>query len=372
MCVAVCCAPPSRPRLQSLTAARSAAVRGSEPSDAVRVVNAVLTAIDALRARPNVLLLATSNVSEAIDVAFIDRADVRLHIGPPDAAARFAILGSSFAELCRAGVAAPPLFTPEGRGAAALPAPAGVAAVYESLCERIAAQQQRQAAEARGAAAGQAEGAGGAAGCGSLSARGPACGSAGMQLEPSEAHCLEAGGRAAPAPVVACASPLLLSSALGRAFISEAIRCLDGAAGGGAGTSAGEARVAVGGGGGGGGEGRQVASAVLPGVSFCPGVTGPLAVELLLLRSSETTAAASTPVPVLLSAHDMAAVLLLGAALASEGFSGRALRKLPLQAHARFVRRMGPAPALRVALAFLQYAAWEAGNRRGEDKALAQ
>ncbi len=37
---------------------------GAEPSDAVRVVNAVLTAIDALRSKPNVLLLTTSNVSE--------------------------------------------------------------------------------------------------------------------------------------------------------------------------------------------------------------------------------------------------------------------------------------------------------------------
>jgi hypothetical protein len=359
-------------------------VRGSEPSDAVRVVNAVLTAIDALRARPNVLLLATSNVSEAIDVAFIDRADVRLHIGHPDAAARFAILGSSFAELCRAGVAAPPLFTPEGRGAAALPAPAGAAAVYESLCERIAAlqQQQQRPAEAQGASIGQeeAEGTGGTAVCGrvpaAVSAGGLACGPAGMQLEPSEAPCpapsVPAVAAAAAATAAACPSPLLLSSPLGRAFISEAIRCLDGAAGaaeGGAGASVGVAGVV---GGGGAGEGRQIASAVLPGVTFCPGVAGPLAVELLLRSSSEPTAAGGVPAPVPLSAHDMAAVLLLGAALASEGFSGRALRKLPLQAHARFVRRMGPAPALRVALAFLQYAVWEAGNRRGEDKALAQ
>ena len=37
--------------VESLTAARSAAATGSEPSDAIRVVNAVLTAIDALRTR---------------------------------------------------------------------------------------------------------------------------------------------------------------------------------------------------------------------------------------------------------------------------------------------------------------------------------
>lgn len=37
--------------VESLTAARKAAVSGSEPSDAVRVVNAVLTAIDSFRTR---------------------------------------------------------------------------------------------------------------------------------------------------------------------------------------------------------------------------------------------------------------------------------------------------------------------------------
>lgn len=40
--------------VESLTAARKAAVAGSEPSDAVRVVNAVLTAIDSFRTRKNV------------------------------------------------------------------------------------------------------------------------------------------------------------------------------------------------------------------------------------------------------------------------------------------------------------------------------
>lgn len=40
--------------VESLTAARKAAVSGSEPSDAVRVVNAVLTAIDSFRSAKNV------------------------------------------------------------------------------------------------------------------------------------------------------------------------------------------------------------------------------------------------------------------------------------------------------------------------------
>lgn len=60
-----------------MTAARANAGAGVEPSDAIRVVNAVLTQIDALRAYTNVLLLCTSNVTEKIDAAFIDRADIK-------------------------------------------------------------------------------------------------------------------------------------------------------------------------------------------------------------------------------------------------------------------------------------------------------
>jgi SpoVK/Ycf46/Vps4 family AAA+-type ATPase len=90
--------------VESLTAARKAAVSGSEPSDAVRVVNAVLTAIDSFRTRKNVLLLTTSNVSEAIDVAFVDRADIKALVGPPGTLARYDILASCLRELARVGL----------------------------------------------------------------------------------------------------------------------------------------------------------------------------------------------------------------------------------------------------------------------------
>ncbi|KAA0148881.1 hypothetical protein FNF29_06355 [Cafeteria roenbergensis] len=90
--------------VESLSGARQAAMAGAEPSDSVRVVNALLTQLDALRARPNVLILATSNITEAIDAAFVDRADLKIHIGPPSAAARFDILSSCVVELERAGI----------------------------------------------------------------------------------------------------------------------------------------------------------------------------------------------------------------------------------------------------------------------------
>lgn len=46
---------------------------GSEPSDAIRVVNALLTQLDQIRRYPNVIILTTSNITGAIDLAFVDR-----------------------------------------------------------------------------------------------------------------------------------------------------------------------------------------------------------------------------------------------------------------------------------------------------------
>ncbi len=69
--------------VESLTSARSSALRGSEPSDAIRVVNALLTQLDQIRRHPNVLILTTSNVTGAIDIAFIDRYTPTTHTPTP-------------------------------------------------------------------------------------------------------------------------------------------------------------------------------------------------------------------------------------------------------------------------------------------------
>ncbi|EKD01448.1 RAB small monomeric GTPase [Trichosporon asahii var. asahii CBS 8904] len=66
--------------VESLTAARAGAMNGSEPGDALRVVNALLTQLDKLKQFPNVLVMATSNLAGSIDSAFIDRADIKQHI----------------------------------------------------------------------------------------------------------------------------------------------------------------------------------------------------------------------------------------------------------------------------------------------------
>mmetsp|Transcript_5530 Transcript_5530/g.13843 ORF Transcript_5530/g.13843 Transcript_5530/m.13843 type:complete len:688 (-) Transcript_5530:569-2632(-) len=54
----------------------------AEPSDSVRAVNAVLTQIDrAASHHPNVFLLATSNLKDSLDPAFLDRCDVVKDMG---------------------------------------------------------------------------------------------------------------------------------------------------------------------------------------------------------------------------------------------------------------------------------------------------
>mmetsp|Transcript_41067 Transcript_41067/g.95960 ORF Transcript_41067/g.95960 Transcript_41067/m.95960 type:complete len:322 (-) Transcript_41067:83-1048(-) len=93
--------------VESLTSARQSALSGSEPSDAIRVVNALLTQLDQLKNRPNVLILTTSNITAAIDLAFVDRADIKHYIGHPSLRARYTIFHSCIAELMKRGLVQP-------------------------------------------------------------------------------------------------------------------------------------------------------------------------------------------------------------------------------------------------------------------------
>ncbi|XP_043704626.1 pachytene checkpoint protein 2 homolog isoform X2 [Telopea speciosissima] len=97
--------------VESLAAARKAALSGSEPSDSIRVVNALLTQMDKLKSSPNVIILTTSNITAAIDIAFVDRADIKAYVGPPTLPARYEILRSCMEELIRTGI----LTYPEGQ-----------------------------------------------------------------------------------------------------------------------------------------------------------------------------------------------------------------------------------------------------------------
>lgn len=90
--------------VESLTSARRAAISGSEPSDAIRAVNALLTQLDQLKKYSNCIVLTTSNLTQAIDLAFVDRADIKQYIGLPNLCARYEILRSCLTELMRVGI----------------------------------------------------------------------------------------------------------------------------------------------------------------------------------------------------------------------------------------------------------------------------
>ncbi|GIX95911.1 pachytene checkpoint protein 2 homolog [Caerostris darwini] len=90
--------------VETLARSRSSALSGNEPSDALRVVNAVLTHLDMIKRYPNVLILTTSNITDAIDVALIDRADIKQYIGLPSVEAIYQIYSSCIKELQQCGV----------------------------------------------------------------------------------------------------------------------------------------------------------------------------------------------------------------------------------------------------------------------------
>ncbi|KAG6802847.1 pachytene checkpoint protein 2 [Apis mellifera caucasica] len=87
--------------VESLAHARKSCSNGMEPTDSIRVVNALLTQLDQIKQYPNVLILTTSNLSEAIDLAFIDRADIKQYIGHPTHQAIYKIYTSCLKELMR-------------------------------------------------------------------------------------------------------------------------------------------------------------------------------------------------------------------------------------------------------------------------------
>lgn len=121
--------------VESLAAARKAALSGSEPSDSIRVVNALLTQLDKLKSAPNVIILTTSNITAAIDIAFVDRADIKAYVGPPTLQARYEILRSCLQELLRTGI----LSNSQDRDHLVLP---NFASLKENLSEVVSTESQ--------------------------------------------------------------------------------------------------------------------------------------------------------------------------------------------------------------------------------------
>ncbi|XP_068999037.1 pachytene checkpoint protein 2 homolog [Embiotoca jacksoni] len=93
--------------VESLTAARNASQAGTEPSDAIRVVNSVLTQLDQIKQHSNVVILTTSNMTQKIDLAFVDRADIKQYIGPPSEKGIYNIYLSCLEELMKCQIIYP-------------------------------------------------------------------------------------------------------------------------------------------------------------------------------------------------------------------------------------------------------------------------
>ncbi|KAI9603576.1 hypothetical protein KEM48_000876 [Puccinia striiformis f. sp. tritici PST-130] len=96
--------------VESLAGSRSSGATGSEPSDALRAVNSLLTALDKLRYYKNVLVLTTSNLTGSIDEAFLDRADIKQFIDLPSPEAVYWILRTCLQELIQTKIISPRKF----------------------------------------------------------------------------------------------------------------------------------------------------------------------------------------------------------------------------------------------------------------------
>jgi AAA+ superfamily predicted ATPase len=86
--------------VESFAVRRSAASFGANPVDVHRATDALLAGIDAVAAdQPRVLFLATTNFAEAVDEAFLSRADLVLHLSLPDTTTIAQIIRHSLHEL---------------------------------------------------------------------------------------------------------------------------------------------------------------------------------------------------------------------------------------------------------------------------------
>lgn len=89
--------------VESMTVSRSAASLSANPADVHRATDAVLEALDRNAAdHPHLVVVATSNFTEALDGAFMSRADTAIEVPLPGADAIAAILARVLADLSQA------------------------------------------------------------------------------------------------------------------------------------------------------------------------------------------------------------------------------------------------------------------------------
>jgi ATP-dependent 26S proteasome regulatory subunit len=86
--------------VESFAVRRSSASFGANPVDVHRATDALLAGIDAVATDlPRVLFIATTNFADAVDEAFLSRADLVLHLSLPDTATIARIFRHSLHEL---------------------------------------------------------------------------------------------------------------------------------------------------------------------------------------------------------------------------------------------------------------------------------
>ncbi|CAN8069533.1 unnamed protein product [Agarophyton chilense] len=90
--------------LESIALARGSHANGSEPGDAVRVVNSLLQSVDRTAACGNVIVIGTSNLRDRLDEALVDRCDLLVQLDEPQGRARAALVISAVDELVRLGL----------------------------------------------------------------------------------------------------------------------------------------------------------------------------------------------------------------------------------------------------------------------------
>lgn len=108
--------------IETLAARREQMISGSEPFDAVRAVNALLTGLDRLRRYPNIVVVCTSNLVGALvgaafrnssspaltcslqDAAFLDRVDIKQFMPHLSVKVIYGIYKDCLEELSRSGI----------------------------------------------------------------------------------------------------------------------------------------------------------------------------------------------------------------------------------------------------------------------------
>ncbi|GAV52001.1 hypothetical protein ZYGR_0AF04730 [Zygosaccharomyces rouxii] len=85
--------------VEAIAFSRNSLMNKNESTDGVRVVSTLLTQLDLLKKYNNFLVLATSNLLESLDPAFVDRADGVFYIGNPSKVGIAKILASSVGDL---------------------------------------------------------------------------------------------------------------------------------------------------------------------------------------------------------------------------------------------------------------------------------